>query len=137
MNANEHAQTTVQEHMSCEPLTINGTVSLAEAAQLMRGRNIRHLPVMDDGKVVGVVSERDLHVAKSLRSLNHEKATVALVMSTPALVVPPDTRLSDVAARMIDRKVGSAVVVHEGSVVGIFTSHDALHAIHAILASQP
>ena len=127
---------TVQEHMTCEPLTIPGGMSLAEAAQLMRGRNIRHLPVVEDEKVVGVISERDIHVAKTLKSLNHEKASVELVMSTPALTVPPDTRLSDVAARMIDRKVGSAVVVHEGRVVGIFTSHDALLALHSLLAAH-
>jgi acetoin utilization protein AcuB len=131
-----HHATTVQEHMTCEPLTIGGDVSLSEAAQLMKGRNIRHLPVVSGDKVAGVISERDLHVARTLRSLNLEKATVELVMSSPALVVPPDARLSDVAARMIDRKVGSAVVVHEGRVVGIFTSHDALLALHSILAAQ-
>ena len=135
MSDEQHA-ITVQEHMTCEPLTIGGGMTLADAAQLMRGRNIRHLPVVTDDRVVGLISERDLHVAKTLRSLNHDKATVGLVMSTPALTVPPDTRLSDVAARMIDRKVGSAIVVHEGRVVGIFTSHDALLALHSILATQ-
>lgn len=130
----QHAPT-VQEHMTHEPLVISGGVSLAEAAQLMRGRNIRHLPVVDDGAVVGVISERDIHVARTLKSLHMEKATVSLVMSTPPLTVRPDARLSDVAARMIDRKIGSAVVVFEGRVVGIFTTHDALLALHSILGS--
>lgn len=134
MSQMHHA--TVQEHMTCEPLTIQSGVSLAEAAQLMRGKNIRHLPVLEGANVVGLLSERDLHVAKTLRSVNHEKTSVAIVMSTPPLTVAPDARLSDVAARMIDRKVGSAIVVHEGRVVGIFTSHDALHALHSLLGAQ-
>ena len=73
MSDEQHA-ITVQEHMTCEPLTIGGGMTLADAAQLMRGRNIRHLPVVTDDKVVGLLSERDVHVAKTLRSLNHDKA---------------------------------------------------------------
>ena len=124
---------TVQEHMTPEPVTIAPSASLAEASQLMRERSVRHLPVVSDGAVVGVLSERDINVARTLKSVTLEKAKVELVMSAPALTVPPDARLSDVAARMIDRKAGSAVVVHEGRVVGIFTSHDALHALHGLL----
>jgi acetoin utilization protein AcuB len=126
--------TTVQEYMSPEPLTIGPQASLAEAYHAMRERALRHLPVVDvDGRLVGVISERDVNVARTLKSVTLEKAKVELVMSTPPLAVAPDTRLSDVAARMIDRKAGSAVVVHEGRVVGIFTSHDALHALHRLL----
>ena len=125
---------TVQEHMTPAPLTIEPGQSLADASQLMRERSIRHLPVVMAGEVVGVLSERDVNVARTLRSVTLEKAKVDLVMSSPALTVAPDARLSDVAARMLDRKAGSAVVVHEGQVVGIFTSHDALHALHRILA---
>lgn len=125
---------TVQEHMSPEPVTIAPSASLAEASHLMRERAVRHLPVVAAGEVVGVLSERDINVARTLKSVTLDKAKVELVMSTPPLTVPPDARLSDVAARMIDRKAGSAVVVHEGRVVGIFTSHDALHALHRLLA---
>ena len=86
------------------------------------------------GKDLLHLSERDINVARTLKSVTLDKAKVELVMSTPPLTVPPDARLSDVAARMIDRKAGSAVVVHEGRIVGIFTSHDALHALHRLLA---
>ena len=127
---------TVQEHMTLAPVTVASTASLAEAALLMREKAARHLPVVDDGRLVGVVSERDVNVARTLRSTSLEKAKVALVMNEQPLAVPPDARLSDVAARMLDRKVGSAIVVHEGRVVGIFTSHDALLALHRILAEE-
>ncbi len=127
---------TVQEHMTFAPATIPATASLAEAAQLMRERSIRHLPVVEGESCVGVLSERDINVARTLRSVTLEKALVTLVMATPPLVVPPEARLSDVAARMLDRKAGSAVVVHEGRVVGIFTSHDALLALHATLGAS-
>ena len=112
------------------------TTSVADAATLMRERNIRHLPVLEAGRVVGVLSEKDVHVARTLRSLTLEKATVDMIMQAPAVTVAPDMKLSDVAAHMVDRRLGSAIVVHEGRVVGIFTSQDALHALHQILATQ-
>ena len=124
---------TVQEFMTPEPITTTSTASLAEVAAVMRSRVVRHLPVVDDGRLVGVVSERDIHVARTLRSVTLEDATAELVMAAHPLAVEPGARLSDVAARMLDRKVGSAVVVHEGRVVGIFTTHDALAALHRIL----
>lgn len=127
---------TVQEHMTLAPVTVASTASVAEAATLMRERAIRHLPVVDEGRLVGVLSERDVNVARTLRSTNLEKARVALVMNHQPLAVPADARLSDVCARMLDRKVGSAIVVHGDRVVGIFTSNDALLALHRILAEQ-
>lgn len=122
--------------MTPAPATLSPETSLADAAQLMRDRAVSHVPVVNGDQLVGVISERDVNVARTLRSVTLEKAKVALVMNEQPLAVPPDTRLSDVAARMIDRKVGSAIVVHEGRVVGIFTTQDALHALHAILAAE-
>jgi len=132
----ESSSPTVQDHMTPDPVTVDAKASVADAAHLMRERNIRHLPVLDAGKVVGVLSERDVNVARSLRSLTLEKARVEMVMMSPPVTVSPDTRLSDVAARMVDRRAGSVLVVHEGRLVGIFTSQDALHALHRLFATQ-
>ena len=129
-----HQVPTVQEYMTPEPLTTTSTASLAELAGIMRARAVRHIPVVDDGRLVGIVSERDIHVARTFRSVTLADATASLVMATHPLAVAPGAPVSDVAAHMIDRKIGSAVVVHGGRVVGIFTTHDALAALHRILA---
>jgi len=125
---------TVQEHMTPDPVTVDADASVAAAAQLMRERNIRHLPVLEGGRLVGVLSERDVHVARGLRSLNLDKARVDMIMMSPPVVVTPDTPLSDVAAHMVDKHAGSVLVAHDGHLVGIFTSQDALHALHRIAA---
>ena len=127
---------TVQEHMTPDPVTVDAGTSVAAAAQLMRERNIRHLPVLEGGRLVGVLSERDVHVARGLRSLNLEKARVDMIMMAPPVVMTPDSPLSDVAAHMVDKRAGSVLVVHEGRLVGIFTSQDALHALHRLAAAQ-
>jgi acetoin utilization protein AcuB len=127
---------TVQEHMTPDPVTVEAGASVAHAAQLMRERNIRHLPVLEEGRLVGVLSERDVHVARSLRSLSLEKARVDMIMIAPPVVVTPDALLSDVAAHMVDKRAGAVLVAHEGRLVGIFTSHDALHALHRIAAAR-
>jgi acetoin utilization protein AcuB len=127
---------TVQQHMTLAPTVVSSSLSLADAAKIMRAGAFRHLPVVDDGQLVGVISERDINVARCLRSKSLSEAKVGLLMQEHPLEVSPEARLSDVAARMVDRKVGSAIVVHEGRVVGIFTVHDALLALHAMLAAR-
>ena len=125
---------TVQEFMTAQPLTIAPGAPLAEAARIMRERSIRHLPVVEEGRLVGALSERDVHVARTLRSVTLETTKVETLMNDRPLAVPASAALPDVAARMIDRKAGSAIVMHDGCVVGIFTTHDALHALHRLLA---
>jgi acetoin utilization protein AcuB len=126
----------VQDFMTVEPVTIAPGASVAEAAQLMTEKKARHLPVVEGDRLVGLISERDVAVARTLRSTSLDKATVGMLMNDKPLSVAPDAALSDVAARMIDRKVGSAIVVHEDRVVGIFTTHDALHALHRLAGER-
>lgn len=126
---------TVQEFMTPEVITIQADAPLKQAMQLMRERAVRHLPVVEHGVLVGIVSERDVHDARMLRTVDLATARVALVVSVPPLTVPPDMPLSDVAARMIDRRVGSVIVTQDSRIVGIFTTHDALLALHHILGS--
>ena len=124
---------TVQEFMTPQPITITSSTLLADVATLLREHAVRHVPVVDDGKLVGVLSERDLHIARTLKSVTLNDVTASLVMAEKVLVVEPDALLSDVAALMMDRRVGSAIVMHDGGVVGIFTTQDALLALHRLL----
>jgi acetoin utilization protein AcuB len=127
------AKHTVQEFMTVGPVVISKTRTLAEAHRLMRERGIRHLPVVEGGGLVGLVSQRDLYLLETLKGVDPAAETVEEAMTADPFAVPPDAPLDDVALEMAERKLGSAVVVDRGSVIGLFTTVDALRAIAALL----
>jgi acetoin utilization protein AcuB len=124
---------TVDKFMTVGPMVIEATRTLAEAHRLMRERNIRHLPVVDRGALVGVVSQRDLYLLETLKGVDPTTETVDEAMTADPFVVPPDAPLDEVALSMAEHKYGSAVVVDRGAVIGVFTTIDALRAL-AMLA---
>lgn len=124
---------TIHRFMTTTPHTITTRQTLAEAHQAMRERGIRHLPVVEDGKLVGVVSQRDLYLLETLRGVDVGRELVEEAMSDEPFVVGPDTPLEEVAEAMANRKHGSALVVDRTTVVGIFTSTDALRALVSLL----
>ncbi len=124
---------TVQRHMTLSPVVVSSQRTLAEAHQLMRERGIRHLPVVDEGKLVGMVSQRDLYLLETLRGVDPAAERVAEAMSPDPYAVRPDAPLEEVASTMAARKIGSAVVVDKGAVIGLFTTVDALRALASVL----
>jgi CBS domain-containing protein len=126
------ARHTVQEHMSIAPVVVSSDRSLADAHRLMRERGIRHLPVVDHGRLVGVVSQRDLYLLETLKGVDPGVETVREAMAPDPYAVPPDAPLEDVAMAMAEAKYGSAVVVDRGAVIGLFTTVDALRALAAV-----
>ena len=124
---------TIHRFMTSSPHTITTRQTLAEAHQAMRDRGVRHLPVVEDGKLVGVVSQRDLYLLETLRGVDVGRELVEEAMSDEPFVVGPDAPLDEVAERMANRKHGSALVVEHSTVVGIFTSTDALRALVSLL----
>jgi acetoin utilization protein AcuB len=120
---------TIGTVMSKYPFSITADGSLREAGALMREKNIRHLPVVDGGQVVGVISDRDLRTAGKFP--DHERLRVSSVMSPDPFVVSPDALFSDVAHVMAERKYGCVVVVDGSRTVGIFTAVDALKLMAA------
>jgi acetoin utilization protein AcuB len=127
---------TVRQHMTSSPRTISPASSLATAHRLMRSSGIRHLPVLDHGKVVGIVSARDLLLLESLPNVSPGEAHVYEAMVRDVFTVAPETPLGEVVETMIDRKLGSAVVVEGEHVVGVLTTIDALTALHGMLEEQ-
>lgn len=119
----------VKRFMTVGPVVIGSGRTLAEAHRAMRERNIRHLPVVDGGSLVGLVSQRDLYLLETLRGVDPAAETVREAMTPDPYAVPPDAPLDEVAATMAARKYGSAVVVDRGSVIGLFTTTDALRAL--------
>ncbi len=119
----------IQGFMTVAPVVISSDRTIAEAHRVMRERNIRHLPVVDGGALVGVVSQRDLYLLESLKGIDPATEPVREAMAPDPYAVAPDAPLDGVAAEMAKRKIGSAVVVDRGSVVGLFTTVDALRAL--------
>jgi acetoin utilization protein AcuB len=123
--------------MSASPRTISPGSSLATAHHLMRSAGIRHLPVVDRGEVVGLLSARDLLLLETLPNVSPGEARVYEAMVHDVFAVGPDAPLGEVVETMIERKLGSAVVVEEGHVVGVLTTIDALRALHELLEQTP
>lgn len=127
---------TVREYMSVAPVVVSSDRTLAEAHRLMRDRNIRHLPVVDAGRLVGVVSQRDLYLLETLKGVDAGVETVGEAMASEPYSVPPDAPLEEVAAAMAEAKYGCAVVVDRGAVIGLFTTVDALRALASLVGRR-
>ena len=107
--------------------------SMARAFELMREHAIRHIPVVQNGEVVGIVSERDLHSFRSLRNADPHQAKIVEAMTSPAYVVSPETSLAQVARVMADEKYGAVIVADGHRVLGMFTTTDALCELARLL----
>jgi acetoin utilization protein AcuB len=125
----------VDDFMTRTVHTIGTRSPLAEAHRIMNEHAIRHLPVLEGGRLVGVVSMRDLHLIETLKGVDPKEVAIEEAMSQDAYTVPPGTALLEVARTMAMHKYGSAVIAREGHVEGIFTTIDALKALEALLAS--
>lgn len=124
----------VSRYMTGQPWTIERTAPLAKAHALMREHHIRHLPVLDEqGELVGIVTDRDLHLAESLRDVDPDHETVDEAMTEHPFVVTGDMALDEVVEIMAQHKYGSAIVVGRSGVEGIFTAVDACQVLSDLL----
>ncbi len=126
----------IQKFMTTTPLTVGRSETVAAAHKMMREHDIRHLPVVDGEALVGIVSQRDLHLIETLKDVDAEKVTVEDAMTTTPYTVSPDASLDEVVAEMAEKKYGSALVVSNHKVVGVFTTVDAMRALAELLASR-
>ncbi|PRQ03635.1 inosine 5'-monophosphate dehydrogenase [Enhygromyxa salina] len=123
---------TIAAWMTSQPYTIGDDQTLAFARERMHHHDVRHLPVLHGGHLVGVVSSRDIAMVESLPGVDIAHVKVEEAMSEEPWTVGPDTPLTKVAQVMAERRLGTAIVVdREGSdeVVGVFTTTDALRAL--------
>jgi CBS domain-containing protein len=119
----------IQQVMTSQPVTVGRNESLATAHQLMRAHDCRHLPVLEHGELVGVVTQRDLYLLETIAGVDLRTDQVDDAMTTDAYSVNPDEPLDLVAAHMAKHRYGCAVVIERGRVIGIFTTTDALHVL--------
>lgn len=123
----------VGERMSHPVITIRPDMPIVDALNMMKREHIRRAPVIKDGKLVGIVSDKDLLNASpspatslSVWEMNYllSKIIVKDVMTKDVLTVSEDTPLEEAARIMADNKIGGLPVVRDSVVVGIITETD-------------
>lgn len=127
---------TIQKYMTTTPLTVGKDQSIETASRLMSDARARHLPVLDGGHLIGIVSERDLAMVQNIVGPSADQRTVEDAMSFNPYCVAPDAPLDQVAEEMASHRYGSAVVVQNEKVVGIFTAVDGLTALAELLRTR-
>jgi CBS domain-containing protein len=97
----------------------------------MRDHRVRHLPVLEHGELIGIVSQRDLYFLETIRGVDIDDDIVEDAMTTDTYAVEPDAPIGAVAKHMARHRYGCAVVLERGKVAGIFTATDALRLVSA------
>jgi acetoin utilization protein AcuB len=126
----------VREYMTRLPMEVEQCENVAEALNVMKSHGIRHVPVMSGSHLKGLVSQRDILQAQIEHGDTLDDMPLKDIFQQDVLNVSPDTLVDEVARRMLEQKVGSAVVVDGGFVVGIFTTTDALRVLGAVRTSK-
>jgi acetoin utilization protein AcuB len=126
----------IEKYMTASPHSIDVGQPLSLAYTLMKQHDIRHLPVLAGGNLVGLISARDLHLIGSLKDVNPTKVSVKAAMSKEVYSISPETPLDEVVNTMADHKYGCAVVMQNGHVVGIFTTIDVCRSFSELLRKR-
>jgi acetoin utilization protein AcuB len=123
----------IMKFMTVDPFTVNAQLTLAQAEGMMRDKSIRHLPVLEGGRLIGVVSDRDLKMVMAFKDVDPNKVTVEEACTFDPITVKPEANLDEVVAMMAEKRIGSVLVVDNDKLVGIYTWVDGLKAMSEIL----
>lgn len=121
----------VKERMSPTPITIHPKVSLGEARRLLDQHRIRHLLVVEESKLVGIITDRDIRSAASASPL--EQLKVVNAMTRNVITVGPETHIQDAARLLLSHRIGGLPVLNRGALQGIITETDLLNALVEIM----
>lgn len=126
----------VQQYMSRDIHTIGDDQTMLMAHRLMRQGRVHHLPVLHQGRLVGILSDRDLNLLESLSDVDPKLVVVSEAMVAEPYAVAPHTPLAEVAKTLSEKHLTCAVVCEGHKVVGIFTTMDACFALAAVLGAR-
>ena len=124
----------IRSFMTPSPVSIEADDTLTSARRLMAANEIRHLPVVQCGRLVGMLSDRDLRSAAAIECRTELQFSALDFANTDVYAVSPDTPLDKVLNEMALRKLGAVVVEQQGTVVGICTSVDLCRHLGVLLA---
>lgn len=135
----------VSEWMTPAPITVTPSTAVPKIQGLMRHRRIRHLPVLEDDRLVGIITDRDVRTvdpspATSLgpgeRHYLFDRLTVRAVMTRPVITVTPGDSLAEAVRLMLENRIGCLPVLEDQRLVGILTQVDLLRAFSTTLGVQ-
>ena len=126
----------ISKYMTTTPHTAESSDTLAAAAKAMRQHGIRHLPVVEGDKLLGIITERDVRFVESFSDVDPDELTLDEAMTEEPYAVNPDTPLDEVVTTMAEQKLGSALVVQNEKLVGVFTTVDVCRALAELLATR-
>lgn len=123
----------IKHFMTQSPHAIGHDQSLKLAHERMLHAGMHHIPVLDGGELVGVLSERDIALLAAISPKNVEETTAEEAMSTEPYAVEPNSTIESVTTHMAEHKLACAVVMEHHKVVGVFTATDALRLLAVLL----
>lgn len=126
----------INKYMTTTPHAVNSEATVVEAMSVMEKYKIRHLPVVKAGSVFGLVSDRDLKSVLAFAGANPKEMKVGEICMDEPYLTRPEAFLSEVASEMAERRLGSALVLDNGKLVGIFTATDACQALSEICETR-
>ena len=120
------------------PHSVDSDDTVAEVERLMSEHRIRHIPVQQDGRVVGIISQRDLYRLLERFLPDEKKANIRArdIMIHEPYIVAFDAPLNEVALEMAKRHIGSVIVVHHQKLGGILSATDICRLLAEILESE-
>ncbi|WP_243638061.1 CBS and ACT domain-containing protein [Rubrobacter taiwanensis] len=124
----------VRDSMTRDVATLGPEASVAQAWALCRERRIRHIPIVEGGRLIGLVSDRDLRDASPPRAAGGEEnvfgwASMREIMTTDLVTIHPLDTIDRAAREIYERKIGCLPVVADGELVGIITSSDMMRTL--------
>jgi len=128
----------IKSVMTAFPYSVATSAPVQEAIAFMREHNLRHLPVTEDGVLIGVISDRDIKLVlgPDFAYPDPAKLKVSEAMVRESYVVDLNERLDNVLHHMASHHIGSAVVTRNGKLAGVFTTSDACREFANFLRDQ-
>ena len=138
----------VREHMTPNPITVDATTTIAKAHQIMQENGVRHLPILREDALVGIVTLTDILEASSTSSVNANRLNifdptyllgtrpVEELMTPQPVTISPDGSVLEAADLMFQNDIGSLPVVESSNVIGIITETDIFHLVVRMLADR-
>jgi acetoin utilization protein AcuB len=127
---------TIMKYMTTTPHSVGSDQPLKAAVDMMKEHGFRHLPVLHGGKLKGILSDRDLKMAMGLKGVDATVTKVDEIAIEDPYLIEPSAKLDEVVRNMANQQIGSALVVDNHKLVGIFTTTDAMKAFDELLHTR-
>ncbi len=135
----------VRKKMKKDLITVTKDERMIVAKKILKDKNIRHLPVVDGKKLIGLVTNMDIRKAEAspatsleIRELHYllDKLTVGEIMTRNVITVSPDVSIEEAAILLHDNKIGCLPVVEDGNLVGIISENDIMEILIDVMGMK-